>query len=396
MKRRRRWNRRDRHGELKTPRVLIVAPSLDIVGGQSVQAACLLKRLRTEPSVKVGFLPHNPRLPMPLRLLQKIKYVRTIVTSLVYVAMLLARVWRYDVVHVFSASYFSFLLAPLPAMLAAKLYGAKIVLNYHSGEAEDHLMHWQTAVPTIGLADVIAVPSAYLVDIFARFGLQARAISNIVELDNFRFRSRRPVRPVFLTSRLLESHYNLPCVLKAFAIIQRHHPEARLTIAGDGSRRAEIEGLAKKLELRDVVFAGCVPPGEMPMFYSEADVLLNGSNVDNMPISIIEAFAAGLPVVTSDAGGIPYIVAHEQTGLLVRRGDHEAMARAAMRLLDDEEFAYEIASRACAACQKYTWTEVRRDWLNLYCDLAGDRALEPQRNMVNDEAAVSEGSSFKI
>src|ERR1044071_5893269 len=98
-------------------RVLLIAPSVDILGGQAVQAARLFDKLREEPGVKVGFLPVNPRLAGPLGKLQAIKYLRTVITSGVYLATLIARVWRYDVVHVFSASYLSFLLAPTPAIL---------------------------------------------------------------------------------------------------------------------------------------------------------------------------------------------------------------------------------------------------------------------------------------
>jgi hypothetical protein len=136
-------------------RVCLVGPSLDILGGQAVQAARLLTRLREIPSLDVDFLPVNPRLPGPLRLLQRVKLVRTVVTSVAYVSSLLARLRDYDVVHAFSASYFSYLLAPLPAMAVARLYGRRVVLNYRSGEASDHLRRSRVAVPSMRLADVI-------------------------------------------------------------------------------------------------------------------------------------------------------------------------------------------------------------------------------------------------
>src|SRR5712691_11394674 len=123
-------------------RVLIVAPSFDILGGQAVQAARLLERLRQEPGIEVGFLAVNPRL-RGLRKLQSIKYVRTLVTSIAYIASLLNCIRHYDVVHIFSASYFSFLLAPTPAIMVGKLYRKKLLLNYHSGEAEEHLQRWR-------------------------------------------------------------------------------------------------------------------------------------------------------------------------------------------------------------------------------------------------------------
>jgi hypothetical protein len=114
-------------------RVCVVAPSLDILGGQAVVAQRLIEHLRRDPSLDLSFIPHNPRLPGPLRVLQRIKYVRTILTSLAYGA-LLSRLHRYDVVHVFSASYWSFILAPTPAVLIARLYGKRVVLNYRAAK----------------------------------------------------------------------------------------------------------------------------------------------------------------------------------------------------------------------------------------------------------------------
>jgi glycosyltransferase involved in cell wall biosynthesis len=372
-------------GDRAPLRVLVVAPSLDILGGQAVQAERLLARLRAEPSLAVSFLPINPRLPGVLRRLQSIKYVRTVVTSLLYCSMLLARVRAFDVIHIFSASYFSFVLAPTPALLVARAYGKRIVLNYHSGEALDHLARWRTAVRTLRLADEIAVPSDYLVEVFARFGLRARAIFNLVETERFRFRARRPLRPVFLTNRNFEPHYNVGCVLRAFALIERRVREARLLVAGDGSQRDELKKLARDLGLRNAEFLGRIAPEKMSELYDAADIYLNGSEIDNQPLSLIESFAAGLPVVTTDAGGIPRIVTDEKTGLLVRRSDHEAMAAAALRLLDDDELAARIASAARAECAKYSWGAVRDGWLDLYHGLTGASAAR------RDEQAISRG-----
>ena len=97
-----------------------------------------------------------------------------------------------------------------------------------------------------------------------------------------------------------------------------------------------------------------------------ADIFLNSSNIDNMPISILEAFAAGLPVVTTNAGGIPYIVADGETGLLVQREDHEALADRAIRLLEDPELADRIASKAHEQSRNYRWVAVRKGWLEIY------------------------------
>ncbi|HEX6625135.1 MAG TPA: glycosyltransferase family 4 protein [Pyrinomonadaceae bacterium] len=360
-------------------RVLMVAPSLDMLGGQSRQCARLRGQLQHEPSLEVAFQPVNPRLPGPLRKLQSVKYVRTVVTTWLYWAQLVVRAWRSDILHVFSASYYSYMLSAMPAILVGKLYGKKVILNYRSGEAEDHLRNWRTAIPTIRLADAVVVPSGYLVDVFARFGLKARAIHNIVELDRFRYRERRPLRPVFLTSRLLEPLYNVGCVLRAFALIQREVPEASLTVAGEGWMRAELEQLARDLGLRHTKFIGGVPFEAMPDMYDGADIYLTATDLDNMPSSIVECLAAGLPVVTTDAGGIPYIVTHEETCLMIGRDDHEAMAAGALRLLSDGELAARIARNAREHCRKFSWPAVQREWLKLYHELVSPAAEREHR-----------------
>jgi glycosyltransferase involved in cell wall biosynthesis len=375
-------------GAAQPLRILIVAPSFDILGGQAVQAARLLEHLRAETPLQVDFLPINPRLPGVLRKLQAVKYVRTVVTSALYKATLLARVRKYDIIHIFSASYFSFVLAPTPAIFIAKLYGKKIVLNYHSGEAEDHLARWRrTAIPTIQLADEVVVPSDYLVRVFARFGLHARAIFNTIETTMFRFRERRPLRPLFLSNRNLEAHYGVDRVLRAFALIQESFPEARLTVAGDGSQRRPLEQLARELNLHNVKFTGQIEHEKVPALYDAADIYLNGSEIDNQPLSLLEAFACGLPVVTTNAGGIPDIVTHERTGLLVQRGDYKAMADGALRLLKDAELTRAITAQALEECHKYGWDAVRGKWLGLYHELAHEGVGE----LMNAESENAKG-----
>jgi glycosyltransferase involved in cell wall biosynthesis len=99
-------------------------------------------------------------------------------------------------------------------------------------------------------------------------------------------------------------------------------------------------------------------------------------NLDCMPISVLESFASGLPVVATRAGGVPHLIADETTGLLVELGDHEAMAAAAIRLLEDEELAASIARNARAECARYTADAVRADWLALYQEVAAERRAE--------------------
>jgi L-malate glycosyltransferase len=351
-------------------KVLLVAPSTAIIGGQSRQAARLLKLLQEEPQLELSFLPHNPQLPGILRQLQKIKYLRTVVTTSYYWLLLCLRLPKVDVAHVFSASYYSYLLSVAPAILLCRLFGTKCILNYRSGEAEDHLQRWPlTTIPIMRLADALVTPSGYLVDVFARFGLTAQSIFNNVELESFSFRPRLNLQPRFLTSRALEPMYNVACVLKAFSIIQQKHASASLTIVGDGSLRRELENLSSELGLRDTKFLGFVPFEEMPGVYGESDLYLNSPEIDNAPNSLIECMASGLAIVTTNAGGIPYLVTHEETCLMIARGDFEAMAEAACRLLENPDAALEIARKARDMADRFSWKSIRNEWVDLYLGL---------------------------
>jgi glycosyltransferase involved in cell wall biosynthesis len=295
----------------------------------------------------------------------------TFATTIAYLVMLIGRAWRYDIIHIFTASYYSYLLSAVPALLVARMYGKKTVLNYRSGEAEDHLSRWPSAVRTCRWADRIVVPSGYLVDIFARFGLRAEAIFNTIEIDRFRFRERLGLRPRFVSARLLEPLYNVACTLRAFALVQERYPDAELVIAADGSERGKLEQLARELHLQHTRFVGKVDYRCMPDLLDAADIYLNANDLDNMPSSLIECMAAGVAVVSTNAGGIPYIITNEQTGLLVACNDHEAMARAAMQLLDDEAMAAAMITRARRESEKYQWSAVSSEWLGLYQQLAG-------------------------
>jgi glycosyltransferase involved in cell wall biosynthesis len=352
-------------------RVLLVGPSLRVLGGQAVQANNLLEGLRADGRVDAEMLPVNPLLPGPLRWLQQVKYLRTVATIPWYVATLVLRAPFYDVLHIFAASSWAFVLAPTPALIVARLFRRKSILNYRDGRAEDHLARWRTAALTLRLADRLVTPSGYLVDVFARFGLEAQYIHNFVDITRFRFRRRRPFRPVFLSNRGLEPLYNIGCILRAFALIQARYPDAQLLIAGGGSQRQGLEALGRELGLRDVEFLGPVPNSRMHELYDRADIYLNSPNVDNMPVSIIEAYASGLAVATTKAGGIPYIVRHEETGLLTPVGDSEALAESAIRFLREQDFTGRVVAQAREQCNQYTWDAVREQWISLYTELAG-------------------------
>jgi glycosyltransferase involved in cell wall biosynthesis len=347
------------------PSVAIVAASLEILGGQGVQADSLVGALRGDAR-QATLLAINPRFPIGFKWLRRIPYARTALNQALYLPGL-ARLAGADVAHVFSASYGSFLLAPVPAMLAARMMKKRVVLHYHSGEAEDHLGHWGVLVhPWLHLADEIVVPSEYLRQVFARHGYSARVIPNIVDVGAFTFRERRPLRPRFLSTRNLEPYYRVDIIIKAFAKVLARDPGATLTIAGYGSEEGRLRALAALVAPRAVEFVGRVEPAAMPRLYDEGEIFLNASVVDNQPVSILEAFASGLPVISTATGDISSMVRDGETGLIVPPGDPAAMASAMLATLARRERALEMARQAHHELQRYTWPAVREQWAEVY------------------------------
>jgi glycosyltransferase involved in cell wall biosynthesis len=311
----------------------------------------------------------DPLLPSPLRALQRIPIVRTLVTSILYVCSLFLQVWKYDVLHVFSASYWSFLLAPTPAILIGRLFGRRVLLNYHSGEADDHLARWGWhAKPILRLAHVVVVPTAYLVDVFAKHGVVATAVPNhVMTRPRSGERRQRPI-PRFFSNRNFESHYNVRAIIDAFDVVRRAWPDAELVVAGGGSQRSALQARVHELGLDDACrFTGPVPPSDMHQLYADADVYVNASLIDNMPLSILEAYSVGVPVVTSDAGGIPWIARDKVTALVVPAQDVDALASAMTQSVTEYS---EALHRADAAHQyvdtTFSWAAVRAKWQSLY------------------------------
>ncbi len=356
-----------RTAEVTPIRVAIVVASLRILGGQAVQAQRMLDGWKDDPAVHAWLVPINPLPPAPFDKLLALTFVRTVVTQLCYWPLLFRELRRADVVHVFSASYSSFLLAPLPAVIVARLLGRPVILNYHSGEAPDHLSRsWVARYVLKRWVNLNVVPSPFLREVFARFAIPATVVANTIDLREFRYRVRDPLQPRILSTRNLEPLYNVACVLRAFAVVQARYPDASLTLVGSGSQREALEGLATELRLRHVTFAGRVPPSEIHRYYATADIYVQTPTIDNMPLSVLEAFASGLPVVSTRVGGVPAMLTDSVHGLLAPDDDADAVASRIIRLLERPDEARRLAEAARHTLTKYEWRLVREGWLTAY------------------------------
>lgn len=356
-------------------KVGLVGPLPPPEGGMAVQCGQLARLLQNDGISVLLVQTNEPYRPWWIG---RVRLVRALFRLLPYLAALWRMAGRVQVVHVFANSGWAWHLFAAPAVWVARIRGVPVVVNYRGGDAASFLRHAPGWVKrTLAAADARVAPSGFLGEVFAHEGIDMRIIPNVVDLDLFggeRERHRAGAARVIVT-RNLEPIYDIGTALNAFAMISARLPGALLTVAGEGPERGRLEEQAVQMGIADrVCFAGRLDRTAMAALYRQADLMLNPSTVDNMPNSILEAYAAGVPVVSTDAGGIPYMARHEETALLVPAKNPRAMAEAAARLLEDSALAHKLAQQGLREARRYTWSEIGGQWLDLYRSLASQRA----------------------
>lgn len=356
--------------------VALVGPLPPPFGGMANQTRQLAELLRGE-GVAVEVIRVNA--PYRPAWLEQLRGVRALLRLLPYLVRLWVAAGRNDLFHIMANSGWSWHLHAAPAIWIAKLRGKVVVINYRGGEAEEFFARAFTWVkPSLKQADAIIVPSGFLAAIFGKRGFATRIVPNIVNLERFSAidAAEKPAAPHLLVARNLEPLYDNTTALHAFARIRQQHPDARLTIAGSGPDREALEQLARSLNIADAVtFAGRVENAEMPALYRTVHIALNPSLADNMPISILEALASGVPVVSTDVGGVPFLVEHEETALLVPPGDAEAMADACLRVLRDEPLRNRMIQAGLNHARQFAWESVQGQLFSAYEMALGESML---------------------
>ena len=300
----------------------------------------------------------------------RIPVVRAFARLLPYLFGLWRAAGRNDVMHVLANSGWSWHLFAAPAIWIARLRGTPVIVNYRGGEAESFFAAAPRFVHrTLAGASGLVVPSAFLEGVFRRFGFASRIVPNIINLQRFAVPrvAAQGSGPHIVVTRNLEPIYDIPSVLSAFALVLKRIPGATLTVAGSGPERQRLEDMAATLGIASAVtFAGRIDNEKIPALYASADLMLNPSTVDNMPISILEAFASGVPVVSTDVGGVPFIAEHGRTALLVPARSPGQMAAAMLELLLDTEKARRLSTAAGEEVKQYAWPVIREKWLSAY------------------------------
>lgn len=273
---------------------------------------------------------------------------------------------QYDVLHVHGCSDWG-MLPVVYGVLAGKLCQKRVVVTYHGGEAEAYFKrHGAFAKRWLCRADKVIVLSGFLKKVFDQYEIPCEVIPNIVTLRPELYIQRETIRPRFVSIRHLRELYNIPRILRAFERVQKEMPEASLDILGQGDQRPMLEEHVCEHGLLHVQFVGQVPNTEIYDYLNKNDILLSAPRIDNMPVSLLEAMNAGLVVISSRVGGVPYMIDDGRTGLMFESDNDEELAEKMLWAVRHPEECIAMTKAAHEDVKKYTWENVKKKLLQAY------------------------------
>ena len=266
---------------------------------------------------------------------------------------------EYTLANVDVYSGLSFIWAEIVCLILS-LIGKPYVLTLHGGNLPEFARH------LLSSAAAVTTPSRYLLDQMQLFRNDIQLIPNSVELSRYDFRVRSLPAPRLVWLRAFHEIYN-PCLaIRTVFLLQDDFPEIQLRMLGpdkgDGSFETALR-TARELRLEKRVSApGAIPKSSVPTALNDGDIFLNTTNIDNTPISVLEAMACGLCVVSTNVGGIPYLLDHNHDALLVASDDPASMAAAVRRILTEPGLAERLSRNARLKAEQFDWPIIISKW----------------------------------
>jgi len=252
------------------------------------------------------------------------------------------------------------------------------VLTLHGGYLPAYAQRWPRRVRRLlGSASAVTTPSPYLLHRMRSYSRDLRLLPNPLDLQAFSFRLRSKPAPRLVWVRAFHRIYNPTLAPRVLASLAREFPEIRLAMIGpdkgDGSLQSTQE-LARLLGVAaNIEWPGAVSKTEIPTWLDQHDIFLNTTNIDNTPVSVMEAMASGLCIVSTNVGGIPYLLESEREALLTPPDDEDAAAAAVHRILMEPGLAEALSRHARRKAEQFDWSIVLPRWEGLLMSLSEGR-----------------------
>jgi L-malate glycosyltransferase len=256
----------------------------------------------------------------------------------------------------------------------ARGFGIPYVPILHGGDLPSRLKSWPRVCKFVFSHSATNVsPSLYLKEHFINAGFKVTYIPNFVELEQYPFLKRSNIKPRLLWVRAFHQVYNPTLAIDVLKLLSTKFPDVALCMVGtdkDGSmevvkNKAQQEGVSDQLEI-----TGYLNKEAWKRKSESFDIFINTTNFDNMPVSVIEAMALGLPVVSTNAGGLPYLIQHQEDGIIVNMGDANAFAEAIEKLVRQPEVAIKLSTQARKKVEGFDWQVVKNQWKGVITDHA--------------------------
>lgn len=356
----------------KVLKVCIIGPAAPPNGGMAMQGQ-LLKQLLQADGIEVDYLAVN--FALKPKILNQLKIVRAVFRFIVYIHILWQKTKAQPVLHILANSGWSWHLFASPAIIMGKLRNCTVIVNYRGGGADTFFQRQSKFIfPILKKADKIIVPSLYLKQVFEKYELETSVVPNII---GHNIEKKNLVKPksmnfhhsplIFVVTRNLEEIYGVHYILEAIALLHKEYDNFILKIAGSGPCLSVLQtqchhlGLSKKVE-----FCGRLEREQIQFLYESADVMINASTVDNMPNALLEALSYGVPIISTRVGGIPFMVEHMQTAILVEPKNPQAIKSALIQVIQDPKLSKRLSVNGLESAKQYTWAQIGPQWKKHY------------------------------
>jgi glycosyltransferase involved in cell wall biosynthesis len=336
-------------------RVAIVAQFPPPPAGMSLQAEYLARRLENDGAeiVRLDTIPSGKRRPRVLRFLRFLRGLH--------------RLKGCDLSLVIIGAYAGFFTFNLFTLIAARLYGVPSVALMKSGLFEGFADRFRLIIRLVmRLTTGVWVTGEYLKSVLDKVGLKSDIVPDLIDPNLLPEWEGEPENvPVLLIPRHLYSIYRVDHAIRAFAEVQKRYPSAELHIAGDGEDRARLERLAAALTRGNVFFHGWIGRESLNRLFRRSTLLVNTNLVDNYPNAVLEAMIIGVPVVSYNVGGVPYLIRDKITGFLVPSGDIKSLVDTIIYAIEEHEVYDNVSRNAKEKVKELYWPIDRPGLLNL-------------------------------
>jgi glycosyltransferase involved in cell wall biosynthesis len=217
----------------------------------------------------------------------------------------------------------------------------------------------------------LVAPSGFMINIFKKYGYDNIVlISNNLQILDYPFKLRNKIEPKILWVRSFASLYNPELAINAIAILKNEFPEAELCFVGPEKDGTMVKCKQKVVDLnleKNISFVGKLEKSDWLSLSKDFDIFLNTTNVDNTPVSVMEAMALGMVVVSTNAGGVPYLIEDAENGYLYDVGDLEGLINTMRSVLQLDNG--ELSLNARKKAESWDWEIVKEQWKELFDEL---------------------------